>query len=232
MRALSLLIVGILLSPAPPPARARRSQARRARLHHRRRRSRSPLRLGYFPNVTHATAIVGIQKGFFAEALGDNVTLETQAFNAGPMPSRRSSRAPSTPPTSARTRPSTPSRSRTARRSGSSPARRPAALPRRQAGRSTAAADLRARPSPTPQLGNTQDVALRAWLKDQGLTTDAEGGGDVSIMPQANAQTLDAFKAGHIDGAWVPEPWATRLVRRAAARCSSTSATCGPTASS
>ena len=59
----------------------------------------------------------------------------------------------------------------------------------------------------TPQLGNTQDVALRAWLLEQGYETDLEGGGDVSITPQANADALNAFVAGDIDGAWVPEPW-------------------------
>jgi NitT/TauT family transport system substrate-binding protein len=63
------------------------------------------------------------------------------------------------------------------------------------------------------QLGNTQDVALRAWLKDNGLSSDTSGGGDVSVTPQANADTLTAFKAGDIDGAWVPEPWASRLVQ-------------------
>jgi len=55
-------------------------------------------------------------------------------------------------------------------------------------------------------------VALRAWLKRQGLNTDPQGGGDVSILPQENAQTLETFKGGQIDGAWVPEPWASRLV--------------------
>jgi NitT/TauT family transport system substrate-binding protein len=64
----------------------------------------------------------------------------------------------------------------------------------------------------TPSLGNTQDVALRAWLADEGLQTDTTGGGDVSIRPQENADTLTAFQTGAIDGAWVPEPWATRLV--------------------
>jgi NitT/TauT family transport system substrate-binding protein len=56
-------------------------------------------------------------------------------------------------------------------------------------------------------------VALRTWLADNGLVTTRDGGGDVSILPQDNAQTLDAFKSGQIDGAWVPEPWATRLVQ-------------------
>ena len=64
----------------------------------------------------------------------------------------------------------------------------------------------------TPSLGNTQDVALRAWLKDQGFETDTSGGGDVSILPQENADTLTTFQDGTIDGAWVPEPWATRLI--------------------
>ena len=75
-----------------------------------------------------------------------------------------------------------------------------------------APADLQGKTLATPSLGNTQDVALRAWLKDQGFATDTAGGGDVHITPQDNADTLAAFKTGAIDGAWVPEPWATRLV--------------------
>ena len=77
----------------------------------------------------------------------------------------------------------------------------------------TSAAGLKGKTLATPSLGNTQDVALRAWLKSQGLTTDTAGGGDVSITPQDNAVTLDAFVAGTIDGGWVPEPWATRLIK-------------------
>jgi NitT/TauT family transport system substrate-binding protein len=77
----------------------------------------------------------------------------------------------------------------------------------------TGPADLAGAELATPQLGNTQDVALRAWLSDQGHATDASGGGDVSILPQENAATLDAFTSGQIDGAWVPEPWATRLIQ-------------------
>jgi NitT/TauT family transport system substrate-binding protein len=74
------------------------------------------------------------------------------------------------------------------------------------------AADLRGKTLATPQLGNTQDVALRNWLKQNGLHTDQNGGGDVEIVPQDNATSLTAFKTGDIQGAWVPEPWATRLV--------------------
>ena len=77
----------------------------------------------------------------------------------------------------------------------------------------TSADDLKGEKFATPQLGNTQDVALRTWLKDEGLSSDTSGGGDVSIVPQANADTLAAFISGDIAGAWVPEPWATRLIQ-------------------
>jgi NitT/TauT family transport system substrate-binding protein len=76
----------------------------------------------------------------------------------------------------------------------------------------TKAEDLRGSTIATPQLGNTQDVALRYWLKQHGYATTKEGGGDVHIKPQDNAVTVDAFKSGAIDGAWVPEPTASRLV--------------------
>jgi len=74
------------------------------------------------------------------------------------------------------------------------------------------AADLKGKAVASPQLGNTQDVALRTWLKSKGLNTDTTGGGDVQIRPQDNATTLNAFKTGELAGAWVPEPWATRLI--------------------
>src|SRR5690606_17548615 len=64
----------------------------------------------------------------------------------------------------------------------------------------------------TPQLGNTQDVALRSWLKDEGFETSTSGGGDVTITPTENAQTLTLFQDGQLDGAWLPEPWVSRLV--------------------
>ncbi len=79
------------------------------------------------------------------------------------------------------------------------------------------AADLKGKKIASPSLGNTQDVALRAWLKSQGLAADTAGGGDVSITPQENSQTLETFLAGTIDGAWVPEPWATRLIKEGGA---------------
>jgi NitT/TauT family transport system substrate-binding protein len=63
-----------------------------------------------------------------------------------------------------------------------------------------------------PQTGGTQDIALRTYLKEKGFEVDSQGKGPIEIHAQENAQTLDLFKAGQIDGAWVPEPWASRLV--------------------
>ncbi|MDP8936585.1 MAG: ABC transporter substrate-binding protein, partial [Actinomycetota bacterium] len=79
----------------------------------------------------------------------------------------------------------------------------------------TGAEGLRGKKLATPQLGGTQDVALRHWLKSQGLQTDVRGGGAVSVAPQENAQILETFRTGRIDGGWVPEPWATRMVQEA-----------------
>ena len=108
-----------------------------------------------------------------------------------PRPARRSSPEPSTPPSSAPTRPSTPSPSPTARPSGSSPAP-PRAAPRWSCAPDIdSPEDLAGKTLATPSLGNTQDVALRAWLTDEGYETDETGGGDVSIAPQENADTLD-----------------------------------------
>lgn len=170
------------------------------------------LRLGYFPNLTHASALVGVKKGFFASALGSGVTIETHTFNAG-------------------------GDAVTAILSGSIDATFVGPNPttnafvqshgeaiRVIAGATSGGALLVVKPSITspaqlkgkriadPQLGGTQDVALRWYLKGQGFKTDTAGGGDVNVLPQDNAQTLTAFKQGQIDGAWVPEPWASRLV--------------------
>ncbi len=170
------------------------------------------LRLGYFPNVTHAAALVGIEQGIIADALGDGVELETQAFNAGPdvieaifNGALDASFIGPSPAINGFTR-----SNGEALRIVSGATSGGASLVVREGIES--AEDLAGARLATPQLGNTQDVALRAWLAGQGFETDLEGGGDVSVMPQANGDALTAFIAGDIDGAWVPEPWATRMV--------------------
>ena len=174
------------------------------------------LRLGYFPNVTHATAIVGVAEGFFADALGDDVTLTTATFNAGPA----AIEAMFSDAVDAAYIGPNPTVNGFVQSGGdavrvvSGAASGGAFLVVRKGIDSPA--DLEGEIIATPQLGNTQDVALRYWLTEQGLTSDLAGGGDVAIAPQENAQILDAFAAGAIDGAWVPEPNATRLVEAGA----------------
>src|SRR3954451_3088720 len=170
----------------------------------------SAIRLGYFPNITHTPALIGVGKGYFQEALG-GTKLEGKPFNAGPAALE-----------------ALLSGSIDATYIGPNPAingwsqSKGAAL-KIIAGSTSGgaglvvkpgintAADLKGKKLATPQLGNTQDVALRSWLKQNGLNADAQGGGDVSILPQDNATTLQAFAQGAIDGAWVPEPYFSRL---------------------
>jgi NitT/TauT family transport system substrate-binding protein len=79
------------------------------------------------------------------------------------------------------------------------------------------AGDLHGTTLATPQLGNTQDVALRAWLTGEGLENSIAGSGDVVVAPVPNPDTLRLFQTGEIDGGWLPEPWASRLVLEAEA---------------
>lgn len=170
------------------------------------------VRLGYFPNLTHATAIVADKEGFFAKHLGAT-KLTVSTFNAGPgaMEALKSGAIDATyvgpgPATNAYI--NSDGQAVTvvagAATGGSSLVVDPSV---------TGAADLRGKKVSTPSLGNTQDIALRHWLNKQGLQTDLQGGGDVNILPQDNAQILEAFTQKLIVGAWVPEPYATRLVQ-------------------
>jgi NitT/TauT family transport system substrate-binding protein len=170
------------------------------------------LRLGFFPNITHGTALVGVDKGIFATKLGPGVTLKTATFNAGPNAIDALF-----------------SGSIDATYVGPNPAingfvKSKGAALRIVAGATSGGAalvvkpdingpaDLKGKTLATPQLGNTQDIALRTWLAANGLKANASGGGDVSIKPEDNAITLTSFEQNQIQGAWVPEPWATRLV--------------------
>lgn len=171
------------------------------------------LRLGYFPNVTHAAAVVGVAKGIYQDALAANVTLEPKTFNAGPdaIEALLSGGLDATfigpnPAINAFEK-----SSGAAIRIISGATSGGAYLVVRDG--INAPADLKGTKIASPQLGNTQDVALRSWLASQGLTSDAQGGGDVSVMPQSNSQTLETFVSKQIDGAWVPEPWATRMIK-------------------
>ncbi|MEY9933255.1 NitT/TauT family transport system substrate-binding protein [Catenulispora sp. GP43] len=175
------------------------------------------LRLGYFANVTHASAVIGVAHGDFAKALG-STKLTTQIYNAGPaeMTALLGGQldAAYVGPSSAlaafaQSHGQALKIVAGATSGGAELVVRPGI---------NTVADLKGKTLATPQKGNTQDVALRAWLKQNGLTANTDGTGDVSVSPQDNAATLDQFKAGHIDGAWLPEPWASRMVLEAGAK--------------
>ncbi|SCL13419.1 ABC transporter substrate-binding protein [Micromonospora inyonensis] len=170
------------------------------------------LRLGYFPNITHAPAVVGVEKGIFAEKLGSDVKLETKTFNAGPA-AIEAIFSGALDATYIGPNPTVNAHSKSkgeAVRVISGAASGGVALVVKP--EITSVEQLRGKKIATPQLGNTQDVALRFWLKEKGITTTKEGGGDVKIVPQENAQTVETFGSGAIDGAWVPEPFVSRLV--------------------
>ncbi|MGH3376713.1 MAG: ABC transporter substrate-binding protein [Actinoallomurus sp.] len=168
------------------------------------------VRLGFFPNVTHATALVGVQKGFYAKYLGKAPKALT--FNAGPA----ATEAIFSGAVDATYVGPNPAINAFAKSHGEAikviagSASGGASLIVKPSIKS--AADLRGKKIATPQLGNTQDVALRYFLQQHGLKTDKNGGGDVHVTPQDNAQTLQSFQQGQIDGAWVPEPFASRLI--------------------
>lgn len=178
------------------------------------------VRIGFFANVTHAPALVAQQLRLFEAFLGkDGTKVEYVAFNAGPAaieamkggaidisyigPNPSISGYTSTGGTLLRVVSGATS-------GGAQFVVKPSI---------NTVADLKGKKFASPQLGNTQDVALRSWLKDQGLKTSTTGGGgDVTIVPTDNATSLTLFKKGDIDGAWLPEPWASRLVLEAGAK--------------
>jgi NitT/TauT family transport system substrate-binding protein len=169
------------------------------------------LRLGYFANVTHAPALIGVQEGLLADELGDT-KLTTQVFNAGPdevealFAGALDAAYIGPSPTINAYGQSDGDAIRIIAGAASGGAQ----LVVRD-GINTAA-DLKGTTLASPQLGNTQDVALRTWLTDQGLKNSVSGGGDVTVAPTANSDVLNLFKSGDLDGAWVPEPYASRLV--------------------
>lgn len=175
------------------------------------------LRLGYFDNATHGPALVGLQRGIFAEELG-STTLTSQVFSAGPAVIEALS---ANAIDAAYVGPSPAINSFIKSRGASlvivsGVTRGGASLVVRDDIKTVA--DLAGKVIASPQLGNTQDIALRSWLAQQGVETTIDGQGDVKIQPSENAQTFDLFKSGAIDGAWLPEPWASRLIVEAGAQ--------------
>jgi len=171
------------------------------------------LRLGFQANITHEPALVGIAKGIFAKDLGKNVQLKTSIFSSGTEETTAllagqldAAYVGPNPAINAWQK-----SNGTAIKIISGAASGGASLVVKKG--ITSASQLKGKSLATPSLGNTQDVALRYWLKQHGLTTTPTGGGDVPIKPiKPNSAAVLEFTSGQIDGGWEPEPYATEMV--------------------
>ena len=172
------------------------------------------VRLGFLTNVTHASALVGLKEGFFAKALGSAGTLQPTAFSTGTEETTAllagqldAAYVGPNPAINAWQK-----SGGTAIRIVSGAATGGASVV--VAKGITTASQLRGKTLATPSLGNTQDVALRSWLKQNGLATTATGGGDVFVKPTTpNSAAVLEFKSGQIAGGSEPAPYDVEMVK-------------------
>ena len=177
------------------------------------------VRVGYFPNLTHAQALVGRANGQFEKALGAGVRIEWKAFNAGPSVIEAMF-ADAIDLSYVGPNPTVAGYVRSqgeAVRVIAGAASGGASLVVRQGAGIQKTSDFHGKKVGTPQLGNTQDVALRAWMRANGLKP-RDKGGDVQVLPISNPDQLTLFRKGQLDAAWAPEPWAARLVHEGGGR--------------
>ena len=175
--------------------------------------SASSVRIGYYANLTHATPLIGIESGQFAKELG-GTQIKTQIFNAGPAEiSALNAGAIDIAwigPSAAITGYTKSNGAALKIISGSASGGAELVVNPKKI---KTIADLKGKKIATPQLGNTQDVALLNFLDTHGFKENAEtGAGDVSVIRTDNSLTPTEFKNGDLDGAWVPEPTASKLV--------------------
>jgi NitT/TauT family transport system substrate-binding protein len=177
------------------------------------------LRIGYFPNLTHAAAMVALGRGSLQRALGPSVTIDAKLFNAGP----EAMEALFAGALDACYVGPMPALNGYLRSRGEAltvvagAASGGAGFVVREGAHIDGPEALHGKRIASPQLGNTQDIALRRYLADHGLKAK-EHGGDVLVLPIANPDILSLMKSGQLDGAWVPEPWVTRLLHEAGGR--------------
>jgi NitT/TauT family transport system substrate-binding protein len=172
------------------------------------------VRIGAFPNITHPQAMVGKNEGWFEKALGNNVKVEWKSFNAGPS-AIEALFAGALDITYIGPNPAITGYVRSngeALRVVAGATSGGAALVVRNDSGIQKPEDFHGKRVASPQMGNTQDVALRAWLKAHGMKS-SDKGGDVTVMPMANPDQLTLFQKKELDAAWAPEPWATRLIK-------------------
>ena len=172
------------------------------------------IRVGAFPNITHAQAMVGKANGWFDKAMGQQVKVQWTSFNAGPS-AIEALFAGAIDMTYVGPNPAINGYVRSngeALRVVAGAASGGASLVVRNDAGINKPEDFHGKRIASPQFGNTQDVALRNWLKQHGMRTNDKGG-DVQVIPMANPDQLTLFLKKDLDAAWAPEPWATRLIR-------------------
>lgn len=172
--------------------------------------------LGYFPNITHAVALVGVAQGTFAKAIGKNTLDASKTFNAGPALMEALTAGDIDigyvgPSPAINTYVKTHGDALRIIAGASSGG---VELVVRPGANIKSASDLQGKKIADPQTGGTQDISLRHYLQQHNLKSNDQGG-NVQIIPTDNSTILNEFKAGQLDGAWVPEPWASRLVDEA-----------------
>lgn len=174
------------------------------------------LRIGYFPNINHVQAVIGIGNGNFKKTLGDNIEIKPFVFNAGPS-AIEALFAKQVDVTYVGPNPAINgyaiSEGKDVRAIAGASSGGAVFVIRADTG-ITSTADFANKKFASPQLGNTQDVALRNYLLEHGFKT-VENNGNVHILPAKNADILTLFLKKDIDGAWVPEPWGERLIKEA-----------------
>jgi NitT/TauT family transport system substrate-binding protein len=172
------------------------------------------VRLGYLANITHAPALIAVKNGYFTKALGSAGTLKTSVYTSGTQETTAilagqldAAYVGPNPAINAW------------QKSGGKAIRIVSGAA--DGGASfvvkssiTQASQLKGQAVATPSLGNTQDVAARYYLKQNGITTSTTGGGEASIKPTApNSAAVTEFKSGQIAGASEPTPYDTEIVQ-------------------
>src|SRR6266704_6699817 len=182
------------------------------------------IRFGHFPNITHAQGVIAHAlsrqgKGWFEKSLGPNVEIQWFTYNAGPS-AMEAIFAKSLDVTYVGPGPALNAYLKSNGeeiRVISGAANGGAALVVKADSPIKTPADFRGKKIATPQLGNTQDISCRAWLKAQGFKV-TQTGGDVTVVPTANPDQLALFQSRGVDAVWTVEPWVTRLERDAKAK--------------
>ncbi len=177
------------------------------------------VRIGYFPNITHAQALVGKTQGILEKKLGPDISVEWNIFNAGPsvieaMFANHLDIAYVGP--SPAVNGFIKSQGEALRLIAGS-ASGGATLVVLEGSEIQTSKDFQGKKIASPQFGNTQDVALRSWLEEQGLKLK-EKGGNVSVLPLANADQLNLFIKGELDASWCVEPWTSIFIKKAKAK--------------